>query len=132
MPTEETKDQKICLIVDKNGYYHKITQITNLNPEYIIERNGEHAVPLKEGVIMNNFSYYVITDIQTEILGSKKVFKFNDRAKFISIEVDKNGDHKFLWVYEDKFDDNPLAVFPMEHVLAVYANCDDTKPEECE
>ena len=125
MPTEETKDKKICLIVDKNGYYHKITQITNLNPEYLV---GD----FKEGVIMNNFSYYVITDIQTEILGSKKVFKFNDRAKFISIEVDKNGNHKFLLVYEDKFDDNPLAVFPMEHVLAVYANCDDTKPEECE
>lgn len=49
MPTEETKDQKIYLIVDKNGDYHEITRITNLNPEYIIERNGEHAVPLKEG-----------------------------------------------------------------------------------
>lgn len=82
---------------------------------------------------MNGFSYYVITDIQTELLGSKKVFKFNDRARFISIECDKNGDHKCLWVYEHKFDDNPLAVFPMEHVLAVYANYNEkTKPEECE
>lgn len=47
MPTEETKDQKIYLIVDKNGDYHEITQITNLNPAYIV-LNSEHAVPLDE------------------------------------------------------------------------------------
>ena len=63
---------------------------------------------------MDTPTYHVITDIKEDLFNNFKKFILNDKAHFYTC------DDRFVWFYESKYDDAPIACFPLNHIMGIY------------
>ena len=80
---------------------------------------------------MNKPIYHVITSIQTELLGPKRIFTFNDQCGYFIVITDSETKESVAHFYANKFAFNyneaPLGCIPMKCIEAIYIKEEKSK-----